>query len=55
LRTIEPTSFLRVLPGPAMMDWFGLKTPRHTFGRTAVINCDEQPAIEVLEIVAPAS
>ncbi len=53
LRTIEPTSFLRILPGPAMMEWFGLKTPTPTFGRTAVITCDDQPAIEVLEIVAP--
>jgi chorismate-pyruvate lyase len=53
LRTIEPTSFLRVLPGPAMMEWFGLKAPTPTFGRTAVITCDDQPAIEVLEIVAP--
>ena len=38
-----------------MMGWFDLKPPQHTFGRTAVINCDNQPAIEVLEIVAPAS
>lgn len=53
LRTIQPTSFLRVVPGPAMMEWFELKTPTPTYGRTAVITCDEQPAIEVLEIVAP--
>jgi chorismate-pyruvate lyase len=55
LRTIAPTSFLRVLPGPAMMGWFGLKAPQPTYGRTAVITCDDQPAIEVLEIVAPAA
>jgi chorismate-pyruvate lyase len=48
LRTIEPTSFLRILPGPAMMEWFGLKTPQPTYGRTAAIACDDQPAIEVL-------
>lgn len=53
LRTISPTSFLRVLPGPAMMEWFGMKTMTPTFGRTAVITCDDQPAIEVLEIVSP--
>lgn len=53
LRTIAPTSFLRLLPGPAMMEWFGLTSPRPCFGRTAVITCDNQPAIEVLEIVAP--
>lgn len=53
LRTITPTAYLRVIPGPAMMEWFGLKSPTATFGRLAVITCDDQPAIEVLEIVAP--
>jgi chorismate-pyruvate lyase len=54
LRRIEPTAFLRVIPGPAMMEWFGLKKrPRPTYGRLAYIHCDEQPAIELLEIVAP--
>ena len=53
LRRIEPTAFLRVVPGPAMMEWFGLKQPRQTFGRLAYIHCDGQPAIELLEIVAP--
>jgi hypothetical protein len=54
LRRIEPTAFLRVIPGPAMIDWFGLKQPRATYGRFALIHCDEQPAVELLEIVAPA-
>lgn len=53
LRAIKQTSFLRILPGPAMMEWFALKAPTPTFGRTAVITCDDQLAIEVLEIVAP--
>jgi chorismate-pyruvate lyase len=53
LRRIEPTSFLRVTPGPAMMGWFGLTAPQTTYGRTGYIYCDGQPAVEVLEIVIP--
>jgi hypothetical protein len=55
LRRIEPTEFLRVIPGPEMMRWFGLSTPEPTYGRVALIYCDEQPAVELLEIVAPES
>lgn len=53
LRRIQPTAFLRVIPGPAMMGWFGLDQPRPTYGRLALIYCDEQPAVELLEIVTP--
>lgn len=53
LRRIEPTGYLRVVPGPAMMNWFGLDRPTPTYGRVAYIHCDEQPAVELLEIVAP--
>src|SRR5262245_22199459 len=53
LRRIEPTAFLRVVPGPPMMEWFDLDRPRPTYGRLALIHCDEQPAVELLEIVTP--
>jgi chorismate-pyruvate lyase len=53
LRRIEPTGFLKVTPGVDMMQWFRLEKPETTYGRLAVIYCDGQPAIEVLEIVAP--
>lgn len=53
LRRIEPTAFLRVIPGQAMKSWFGLKRNRPTYGRLALIHCDGQPAVELLEIVAP--
>lgn len=53
LRRIEPTAYLRVTPGPAMMKWFGLAEPLPTYGRLAYIHCNEQPAVELLEIVAP--
>jgi chorismate-pyruvate lyase len=53
LRRIEPTDYLRVVTGPAMMKWFNLDRPRTTYGRLGIIYCDNQPAVEVLEIVAP--
>ena len=53
LRRIEPTAFLKVIPNQAMMTWFSLDRPRMTYGRLAIIHCDEQPAIELMEIVAP--
>ncbi len=53
LTRIEPTAFLRVTPGPAMMAWFAQAAPRPTFGRLALIHCDAQPAVELVEIVAP--
>ncbi len=53
LRRIEPTGFFRVTPGPDLVKWFGLDTPKPTYGRFALIHCDEQPAIELIEIVAP--
>jgi hypothetical protein len=53
LRRIEPTGFLRVLPGPALVDRFGLSEPVTTYGRLAYIHCDGQQAIELLEVVAP--
>lgn len=53
LRRIEPTAFVRVVPGPGLMQWFGLQTPRPTYGRLATIHCDNYPAVELLEIVTP--
>ena len=53
LRRIEPTGFLRLVPGPELMKQFGLTEPTPTYGRLAYIHCDERPAIELLEVVAP--
>ncbi len=55
LRRIEPTDYLRVTPGPDMMQWFGMARPEPAYGRLALIHCDGKPAIELLEIVAPES
>jgi hypothetical protein len=53
LRRIKPVAFLRVVPGPDMIGWFGLGSPRPTYGRLAMLHCDGKPAVELLEIVAP--
>jgi hypothetical protein len=53
MRRIEPTGFLRLVPGPALVKHFGLDGPEPTYGRLAYIHCNEQPAIELLEVVAP--
>jgi hypothetical protein len=55
LRRIEPTAYLRVIPGPMMRGWFGLDRPQPTYGRLALIHCDGRPAVELLEVVAPES
>ncbi len=54
LRRIEPTAYLRVAPGPEMLEWFGMAAPAPVYGRLAIIHCDGQPAVELLEIVPPA-
>jgi chorismate-pyruvate lyase len=53
LRRIELTSFLRIEAGPLQMAWFDLAGSATLYGRLGYIYCDEQPAIELLEIVMP--
>ena len=55
LRRIEPTAFLRIDPGPKLVQWFGMAKPTPTYGRMGVIFCDDRPAIAVLEILTPIS
>jgi hypothetical protein len=51
MRRIEPIQFVRVEPGPRQLAWFGLKEPQELYGRLAYIHCDEQPAVELFEVV----
>lgn len=53
LREIELISLWRVNPGPDLSELFELPARQVTFGRTAVIHCNGEPAVELLEIVAP--
>ena len=53
LRRIEPTAYLRLVPGPEMMGFFGLDRPQPIYGRLARIHYNGHPAVELLEVVAP--
>jgi chorismate-pyruvate lyase len=53
LRRIELTAFLKIDAGPAQMAWFGQTGRATLYGRLGYIHCDEQPAVELLEILAP--
>jgi chorismate-pyruvate lyase len=53
LRRVEPTAFLRVEPGPTLCRHLGLSVAVTLYGRTGVIFCNDQPAIAVLELLAP--
>jgi hypothetical protein len=53
LRRIEPVAYLAVALGPALACQFRVPAATVTYGRIGVIFTDEQPAIEVLEILAP--
>ncbi len=53
LRTVRPVEYFRVSPSPAMCGWFGLPRPVPTYGRLGVIYTDHEPAIRVVEILAP--
>jgi chorismate-pyruvate lyase len=53
LRRIEPTAYFRLRPGPYLRHWFGRTDPFSTYGRLGIIYCDGQPAIDLLEVLAP--
>jgi chorismate-pyruvate lyase len=54
LREIRLFSVWKVAPGPDLRRLFGLTSPQTTYGRTAIIDLNGEPAVELLEIVTPA-
>jgi chorismate-pyruvate lyase len=54
LRTVRLLSLWKVTPAAELNDFFGFDSTRICYGRTALIYCDGVPAVELLEIVAPA-
>jgi chorismate-pyruvate lyase len=52
-RDIHLRSLWQVEPGADLQRLFGLRSPQRTYGRTAMIYCNDEPAIELLEIVTP--
>jgi chorismate-pyruvate lyase len=53
LRRVRLAGLWRVVPGSDLQQLFGLSEPRETYGRTAIVECNGEPAVEVLEIVTP--
>jgi hypothetical protein len=51
LRQVRLSALWRVAPGVDLCRMFGQTSPRSTYGRTAMIDCNGEPAIELLEIV----
>lgn len=53
LRSIHLATLWRVEPGAELAGYLGSRPDQATYGRTAIIACNLQPAIELLEIVTP--
>ena len=53
LREVQLAALWKVQPGPDLCRMFGLTTPQVAYGRTALIYCNGEPAIELLEILTP--
>lgn len=53
LRRVRPDAFLAFEAGDPLVARFGLARPRPAYGRLATIDCDQRPAVDLLEIVRP--
>lgn len=53
LRQVELFNLWRIAPGADLQRLFGIPAEQFAYGRTALIHCNDEPAVELLEIVAP--
>jgi chorismate-pyruvate lyase len=53
LRRIDATAFVKLPAEDSLVQRFHSVKPQAAYGRLATIYCDERPAIDLLEIVAP--
>ncbi len=53
MRAVQLLGLWQVTCGPDLAAHFGVETGHITYGRTALIYCNSEPAVELLEIVAP--
>ena len=51
MREVELVGAWRVVPGPDLVQLLRLAEPTAVYGRTAIIHCNGEPAVELLEIV----
>jgi hypothetical protein len=54
LRHIDLGAILRIVPGPELVMHFGCRPGQVTYGRLATIFCNRLPAVDLLEVAAPA-
>jgi chorismate-pyruvate lyase len=54
LRQVHLAGVWRVVPGPQLAAALGMNPGEETYGRTALIECDRAPAVELIEIVTRA-
>ena len=50
---VHLTKLWQVTPGEDLLRLFNIRPGQITYGRTAVIHCDGEPAVELLEIFTP--
>lgn len=53
LREVHLRKVWRVAPGDELRGLLAMQPGAHTYGRTAIIHCNGEPAVELLEIVSP--
>jgi chorismate-pyruvate lyase len=53
LREVELVALWKVTPGEELRELLGMRPGERTYGRTALIHVDGEPAVELIEIVAP--
>jgi hypothetical protein len=53
LRRVRPDAFLEFDPRDPLVARFGPDDARPAYGRLATIDCDQRPAVDLLEIVRP--
>jgi hypothetical protein len=51
LQHVQPRWFLRCDPDSALLRWYGVRSDTPLYGRLGTIFCNDEPAVEVLEIV----
>lgn len=52
MRRIVPETFLKIVAGESLATYFDCDLSQEVYGRLAVIECNGQPAVELLEVSA---
>ena len=53
LREVQLCELWKIVSGPKLSEYLGTQVGQVVYGRTALIYCDGEPAIELLEVVTP--